>query len=80
VAEISEDQVAANYEEGLQVKHGQYGVGTIVASDDERTSIDFIEHGTKKFVTSMVVLEITDEQPVRPAKKSRARRAKKVKK
>ena len=63
------------YEEGLQVKHQQYGLGTIVTSNDERTSIDFVEHGTKKFVTSMVVLEITEDQPERkPAKKARARR------
>lgn len=63
------------YEEGLQVKHEQYGVGTILASDEERTSIDFIEHGTKKFVTSMVVLEITEEQPPGKTKKgSKTRR------
>ncbi|MFQ5664559.1 MAG: hypothetical protein ACE5HL_12100 [Terriglobia bacterium] len=67
--------MASAYEEGLQVKHEQYGVGTILASDEERTSIDFIEHGTKKFVTSMVVLEITEEQPPRKAKKgSKTRR------
>lgn len=61
-----------SYEEGQQVKHQQYGLGTIVASNEDRTSIDFVEHGTKKFVTSMVVLEITDEQPAKkPAKKAR---------
>lgn len=70
--------MATTYEEGQQVKHQQYGLGTILASDEERTSIDFVEHGTKKFVTSMVVLEITDEQPEKKAKKpSRARRSKK---
>ena len=63
------------YEEGQVVKHGQYGLGTIVASDEERTSIEFVEHGTKKFVTSMVVLELSDERPAKKAsKKSRARR------
>lgn len=73
--------MVSTYEEGQHVKHGQYGLGTIVASDDERTSIEFVEHGTKKFVTSMVVLEITDEQPAKKAKKSnRARRPKKAKK
>lgn len=69
------------YEEGQQVKHEQYGLGTILASDEERTSIDFVEHGMKKFVTSMVVLEITDERPAKLLKKSRrssrTRRAKK---
>jgi len=57
------------YEEGQQVKHGSYGLGTIVESDEERTSIDFVEYGPKKFVTSMVILEVTDEQP--PKKKGR---------
>ncbi len=73
--------MATVYEEGQQVKHGLYGLGTIVASDEERTSIDFVDHGTKKFVTSMVVLEMTDEKPTRPQKKARKgarpRRAKK---
>jgi hypothetical protein len=65
--------VASVYEEGQQVKHGNYGLGVIVESDEERTSIDFVDHGPKKFVTSMVVLEITDEQP--PKGKRRARRS-----
>ena len=64
------------YEEGTQVRHSLYGVGTVVASDEDSTSIDFADHGTKKFVTSMVVLEITDEQPApkrsrRPARPRR---------
>jgi predicted secreted protein len=54
-------------------------LGTILTSDEERTAIDFVQHGTKKFVTSMVVLELTDEQPQRKAKKP-ARRAAKAKK
>lgn len=69
------------YEEGQHVKHGQYGLGTILASDEDRTAIDFVQHGTKKFVTSLVVLELTDEQPAKKAKKpARARRAAKAKK
>jgi hypothetical protein len=62
------------YEEGTQVKHPQYGVGTIVTSDEDRTSIDFHDHGTKKFVTSMVVLEITEDQPPKKAKRARPRK------
>ena len=68
------------YEEGQQVRHQQYGVGTILASDEDRTSIDFSDHGTKKFVTSMVVLEITADQPEKKAKKSARPRRKAVKK
>ena len=70
--------MATTYDEGVNVKHGQYGLGTIVSSDEDRTTIDFVEHGTKKFVTSMVVLELTDEDvPKRAGKARRARRAKK---
>lgn len=72
--------MATVYEEGQHVKHGQYGLGTILTSDEERTAIDFVQHGTKKFVTSLVVLELTDEQPEKKAKKPRARRAVKAKK
>lgn len=71
--------MATTYEEGQHVKHGQYGLGTILTSDEERTAIDFVQHGTKKFVTSMVVLELTDERPAKKAKKP-ARRAAKPKK
>ncbi len=67
------------YQEGQHVKHGLYGLGTILSSDEERTSIDFVEHGTKKFVTSMVELEVTDEKPPKKARKNsrRSRRTKK---
>ena len=59
------------YQEGQPVKHEQDGEGTIVASDEERTSIDFVEHGTKKFVTSLVVLEPSQESPRPRAAKAR---------
>ena len=62
------------YEEGQQVRHQQYGAGTILASDEDRTSIDFSDHGTKKFVTSMVVLEITGGPVEKKPKKARPRR------
>lgn len=64
------------YQEGQQVRHELFGLGTIVETDEDRTSIDFVEHGPKKFVTSMVVLEITDEQPV---KKRRTRKSRSTK-
>jgi hypothetical protein len=67
--------VATTFDEGISVKHGQYGLGTIVTSDEDRTTIDFVEHGTKKFVTSLVVLEETDE--VVPRKAAKPRRARK---
>ena len=62
-------------EEGLYIKHFQYGLGIVTDSDSERTSIDFDLHGMKKFVTSLMVVEPAEGTP---PKRSRAKRKKKV--
>lgn len=61
--------------EGQYIKHFQYGFGVVTESDAERTSIDFDLHGPKKFVTSLMVVELSDETP---AKRSRTKRRKKA--
>ena len=61
--------------EGQYIKHFQYGLGVITESDNDRTSIDFDLHGMKKFVTSIMVVEIAEGTP---PKRKRARRAKKT--
>lgn len=40
------------------LKHGQYGLGVVTQSNTERTTIDFDLHGIKKFVTSLLVVEL----------------------
>ena len=62
--------------EGRCVRHFQYGLGVVTESDAERTSIDFHLHGPKKFVTKLMVVELSDETP--PPKPSTARRRKKA--
>ena len=58
--------------EGRCVKHFQYGLGVVTQSDPERTSIDFHLHGPKKFVTRMMVVELSDEaMPAKPVGKRR---------
>ena len=58
------------------VKHGRYGIGFVAESNSERTTIDFDEHGTKKFVTSMMVVELlAGEAPAKPAAKRRKKPA-----
>lgn len=60
--------------EGQTVRHEQYGVGTVTESNFERTTIDFDNHGVKKFVTSIWTAELVGEPPAdRPARK-RSRR------
>ncbi|MGC2278512.1 MAG: hypothetical protein WA603_00745 [Candidatus Acidiferrales bacterium] len=61
--------------EGQYIKHFQYGLGVITESDNDRTSIDFDLHGMKKFVTSIMVVELAEGTP---PKRRRARRTKKA--
>ena len=61
--------------EGLYIKHSQYGCGVVTQSDAERTTIDFDAHGLKKFVTSMMVVEMAEGTP---PKRSGSKRTKKA--
>jgi RNA polymerase-interacting CarD/CdnL/TRCF family regulator len=47
----------AKYAVGDRVTQPQYGAGTITAVDESRTVIEFDEHGTRMFATSIVSLE-----------------------
>jgi hypothetical protein len=62
-------------EEGAYIKHFQYGLGVVTESNSERTSIDFDLHGMKKFVTSIMVVDVAEGTP---PKRRRAKRIKKV--
>jgi hypothetical protein len=67
----------ASYNQGAQVEHHTFGLGTVLSHTEERIVIKFDDHGEKKFVTSMVItnLKKSDRQP--PAeKRARARKAK----
>ncbi|MFQ5926570.1 MAG: hypothetical protein ACE5MH_03955 [Terriglobia bacterium] len=57
------------YKVGQQVKHNQYGLGTILRSDEDRTAIDFVDHGGKLFVTSLVKLEPAGPNEALPSRK-----------
>jgi len=68
----------ANFSQGAQVEHSKYGLGTVLASSDERIVIKFDDHGEKKFVTNMVTpsLKKSDRQPPAEKRASRARKPK----
>lgn len=53
-----------------------YGSGTLTEVNEYHTVIDFDEHGVRKFVTRLVVLESTDEPA--PARRKPVRRKKAV--
>ncbi|MEX2261632.1 MAG: hypothetical protein WD696_06755 [Bryobacteraceae bacterium] len=68
------------YNQGAQVEHQKFGLGTVLSSNDERIVIKFDDHGEKKFVTTMVMssLKKSDRQPPVEKRASRARKPKTV--
>jgi hypothetical protein len=49
--------------EGQYVKHYRYGMGVVTESDTRQTSIDFDLHGLKRFVTTLMVVELSNLTP-----------------
>jgi hypothetical protein len=47
----------------------------VTAADQERTAVDFDDHGPKLFVTSMLSAEMIGEAPATPPKTKRRRKA-----
>lgn len=60
--------------EGQTIKHEQYGIGIVTESNTDRTTIDFDDHGLKKFVTSIWSAELIGEPPVERPTRRRGRR------
>ena len=60
--------------EGQSVRHEQYGIGTVTESNTERTTIEFDNHGMKRFVTSIWTAEVIGEAPTERPARRRARR------
>ncbi|HKN61408.1 MAG TPA: hypothetical protein VJW93_09530 [Candidatus Acidoferrales bacterium] len=60
--------------EGQTVRHEQYGIGTVTESNPERTTIEFDNHGMKKFVTSIWTAQVIGEAPAERPARRRARR------
>ena len=51
---------------GQYVKHYRYGFGVVTASDAEVTAIEFELRGIKRFVTTLMVVELSDFTPPEP--------------
>ena len=66
-----------SYSVGDRVLQASYGTGTITASNERHTIIDFDEHGIRTFSTTIVRLERTSvTAPGRPAKRKSTRKPK----
>jgi len=71
----SKEDVVQVMQEGQTIKHETYGLGIVTASDQERTAVDFDDHGAKLFVTSIMTAELIGEAPATPPKTKRRRKA-----
>ena len=63
------------FKESQYLKHAQYGFGVVSESNAERTTIDFENYGKKKFVTSMVVVELVEGEAPKPRRAVRRKKA-----
>jgi len=75
IARAVKEGVVQVMQEGQTIKHQMYGLGIVTASDQERTAVDFDDHGPKLFVTSIMTAELIGEAPATPPKTKRRRKA-----
>jgi hypothetical protein len=61
------------FDVGARVVEPTYGLGSVVAVEDNYTRVQFDEHGMKKFLTAMSRLEPSDE-PAPPGLKGKVRK------
>jgi hypothetical protein len=73
--EFQED-VVKSFSKGDRVTRPEYGAGTVTDVNALHTVIDFDDHGLRRFVTNLVVLERTLEPA--PVRAKAARRVKRV--
>ena len=64
---------------GDRVAQPQYGTGTVTAVNDFHTTINFDEHGQRKFLTNRVQLEASATEAPPPVKRSRKKAAATIK-
>lgn len=62
------------FDVGARVMEPTYGLGSVVAVEDNYTRVQFDEHGVKKFLTSMSRLEPSDEPAPAGLRKVRKKR------
>ena len=57
---------------GQCLRHEIFGIGIAVTSNEDRTTIDFYDHGRRTFVTGMLVAELVAEAPPKPPRSKAA--------
>jgi hypothetical protein len=65
VLQSTKEDIVQTMQEGQTIKHEVYGLGIVTASDQERTAVDFDDHGPKLFVTSIMTAELIGQKGCR---------------
>lgn len=63
------------FQQGSQVEHERFGLGSVVTITEERMTIRYDEHGEKTFVTSIAVTQLKKSDREPPAEKKGKRKA-----
>ena len=66
--------IMKRFDVGDRVVEPTYGHGNIVSVEDDYMRIEFDEHGTKKFLTSLAKLERSTEPGARKKKKKASKK------
>jgi hypothetical protein len=72
--QILEGAAMKRFDVGSRVVEPTYGLGSVIAVEDNYTRVQFDEHGAKKFLTSMSRLEPSDEPAPAGVRKIRKKR------
>lgn len=62
------------FQQGSQVEHERFGLGSVVTITEERITIRYDEHGEKTFVTSIAVAQLKKSDREPPAEKRTKRK------
>ncbi|MCL4782509.1 MAG: hypothetical protein KJZ70_05695 [Bryobacterales bacterium] len=63
------------FQQGSQVEHERFGLGSVVNITEERMTIRYDDHGEKTFVTSIAVTQLRKSDREPPAEKKGKRKA-----
>lgn len=63
------------FQQGSQVEHERFGLGSVVTITEERMTIRYDDHGEKTFVTSIAVSQLRKSDREPPAEKKGKRKA-----
>lgn len=66
------------FAQGAQIEHNKYGLGSVMACNDEHIVIKFDDHGEKKFVLAIAITALKKSDRTPPVEKRRSTRKKAV--